>query len=164
VSRQSTALLTISPLKSYPWGDRIWRIAATAQLVEGSIPYWIVTPTEPAAHPCGLAEIEVVAPQPESVIDSILMFLAAHFGGEHVLDRLVESHNITIRDGVREIAQYYDLSETVRLLLAVELSGVLRLGIAVLDEQSLVDKQVMLGLQELGFDVEVFRSESPSTH
>lgn len=164
MSRQSTALLTVSPRALHPWGDRIWRIAATAQLVEGSTPYWIVTPTEPAAHPCRLADIEVVTPQPESVIDSILIFLAAHFGGEHVQDRLVESHNITIREGVREIAPYYELAEPLRSLLFRQLAGVLRLGITVLEEESLVDTQVISGLRALGFDVEVFRSDLSSTH
>ncbi len=164
MTRQSTALMTVSPLASYPWGDRIWRIAATAQLVEGSAPYWIVTPTEPAAHPCQPAEIEVVAAQPESVIDSILMFLAAHFGSEHILDSLVESHNITIQEDVREIAPYYELAEPVRSLLPRQLASVLRLGITVLEEQSLVDTQVISGLRALGFDVEVFRSDLSSTN
>lgn len=164
MTRQSTALMTVSPLASFPWGDRIWRIAATAQLVEGSAPYWIVTPTAPAAHPCQPAEIEVVAPQPESVIDSILIFLAAHFGSEYIPESLVESHNITIQEGVREIAPYYELSEPARSRLAKQLSGVIRLGITILEEQSLADERVVSGLRRLGFDVEVFRSDSSSTH
>lgn len=164
MSRQSTALLTISPLASYPWGDRIWRIAATAQLVEGSTPYWIVNPTEPPNHPCQPAEVEVVVPQPDSVIDSILMLVAAHFGNEQVLVSLVERHNITMQEGAREIAPYYELSEPIRSQLARQLGGALRLGITVLEEQSLVDRQVISGLRALGFDVDVFRSDFSLTN
>jgi hypothetical protein len=163
VSRQSTAVLTISPLASYPWGDRIWRIAATAQLVEGSSPYWIVTPTEPPAQMCRQSEIEVATAETESVIDSILMLVAAHFGDEQMLDRLVESHNITIHDGFREIAPYYEVAEPSRSRLAKRLAGFIRLGITSLEDQSLVDANVILGLRNLGFDVEVFLRESSST-
>ena len=157
MSRQSTALLTIGPRSIAPWGDRVWRVSGTAQLVEGSTPYWIVTPTAPASHPASPAEVEVVVPHPEAVVDSVLMFLGAHFGDEHVEAYLVETHNLTVRDGVREIAPCYELAEATVQFLADHLSKTIRLGVTRLDDVSLLDGRALASLRELGFDLEVYK-------
>lgn len=156
MSRQSTALLTVGPRSIAPWGDRAWRVSGTAQLVEGSTPYWIVTPTLPASHSATPAEVEVVVPHPEAVVASVLMFLAAHFGDEDVEAYLVETHNVTLRDGVREIAPYYELADETVRFLADHLSRTLRLAVTLLDDFSLVDDEVIAELRALGFDVDVF--------
>lgn len=156
MSRQSTALLTVGPRSIAPWGDRAWRVSGTAQLVEGSTPYWIVTPTLPAIHSATPAEVEVVVPHPEAVVASVLMFLAAHFGDEDVEAYLVETHNVTLRDDVREIAPYYELADETMRFLADHLSRTLRLAVTLLDDFSLVDDEVVAELRALGFDVDVF--------
>jgi hypothetical protein len=125
-------------------------------LVEGSTPYWIVTPTLPASHSATPAEVEVVVPHSEAVVASVLMFLAAHFGDEDVEAYLVETHNVTLRDGVREIAPYYELADETVRFLADHLSRTLRLAVTLLDDFSLVDDDVVAELRALGFDVDVF--------
>jgi len=71
LSRVSTALLTIGPRFINAWADKGWKISLSSQLVEGSAPYWIVTPTQPAQHLVTPSEIEVSAPNTESVVESI---------------------------------------------------------------------------------------------
>mgnify|MGYP007099122287 CR=1 FL=1 len=125
-------------------------------MVEGSTPYWIVTPTLPALHTVSPSEVEVVTPHPEAVVDSVLMFLAAHFGDDDVEAYLVETHNLTVSEGVREIAPYYELADETARFLADHLSQSIRLGVTLLDDLSLVDVSVVERLRGLGFDVDVF--------
>ena len=158
MSKQTTALLTVGPKSIAPWGDRAWRIALTAQLVSAnSGDYWIVTPTEPANHVVVPSEVLVEAPQQESLIESIIMLLAAHLGDEDVEACLSETHNMEVTDGVRTIAPYWDLSDKRTFgYLTGRLSQMVRLGITVLDEMSLVTPEVIADLRLLGFDVDVF--------
>lgn len=156
MSRLSTSLLSIGPKTVAPWGDRHWRISATAQLVEGSVPYWIVTPTEPSQHQVMSSHIEVASPHPEAVVDSILVLLGAHFGDHEVEGRLVESHNLTVQNGVREIASFYELASDSRAAIASSLCLSVRLGLTRLDDLSLVNDEVVAALLRYGFDVEVY--------
>jgi hypothetical protein len=157
MTRVSTALLAIGPKSIAPWGDRAWRVAGTAQLVSASVPYWIVTPTQPAQHPVLPDEIEVSSPHSDSVVESILFLLASHFGDEGVEQSLVETHNIQVNDlGHRELARFYELSQHTQAFLATRMSQQVRLGLIHLDDLSLVSDEVIESLRNLGFDVEVF--------
>ena len=158
MSKQTTALLTVGPKSIAPWGDRAWRIALTAQLVSAnSGDYWIVTPTEPANHAVLPSEISVEVPQHESLIESVIMLLAAHLGDEDVEACLLETHNIDTSDSVRAIPAYWDISdERTFEYLTGRLSQMVRLGITVLDDMSLVTPEVVGDLRLLGFDVDVF--------
>lgn len=161
MSRVSTALLTVGPRSLAPWGDRAWRIAATAQLVEGSTPYWIVSATKPAQHHVRPLEIEVPSPHADSVIESILYLLGCHFGDEEIESYLVETHNITVyEDSTRELAQFFELADQTREFLANRLASSVRLGFVKLDDLSLVTDEVIQKLRELGFDVEAFSQDS----
>jgi hypothetical protein len=154
--RQSTSLLTIGPRYLSPWADRAWRVSASAQLVSGSGAYWIVTPTLPAQHAVSQAEVSVSAPFPEAVVDSVLFLLAAHFGDNEVENYLVETHNVSLKGGTRELAPFYELADTTREYLASKMAGVVRLGFTRLDDLSLVDDEVITALLRYGFDVEVY--------
>lgn len=163
MSRRSTALLTIGPSTLSPWGDRAWRVAATAQLVEGSSAYWIVTSTVPAQHYVSPGGVEVPVPHAEAVIDSVLFLLASHFGDDDVENYLVETHNLSLRGGVRELAPFYELADTTKDYLVSKMAGVVRLGFTRLDELSLVNDEVITALLRYGFDVEVYAlSPSPA--
>jgi hypothetical protein len=162
LSRLSTALLSIGPRAISPWGDRVWRVAATAQLVEGSSAYWIVTPTVPSQHTVTPGEVSVAAPSAEAVVDSVLFLLAAHFGDIEVETYLVETHNVSLKGGARELAPFYELADTTRDYLARKMSEVVRLGFTRLDDLSLVNDEVITALLRYGFDVEVYELASGS--
>jgi hypothetical protein len=158
MSKQTTALLTVGPRSIAPWGDRAWRITLTAQLVSAnSGDYWIVTPTEPANHVVVPSEVLVEVPQQESLIESVIMLLAAHLGDEDVEACLLETHNIDTSVSVRTIPAYWDISDGRTFeYLTGRLSQMVRLGITVLDDMSLVTPDVVGDLRLLGFDVDVF--------
>lgn len=158
MSKQTTALLTVGPKSIAPWGDRAWRIALTAQLVSAnSGDYWIVTPTEPANHAVLPSEVSVEMPHRDSLIESILMLLAAHLGDEDVEACLIDTHNIEVTDGVRTIAPYWDISDQrTYQYLTGRLSQLVRLGVTVLDDMSLFSPDVIADLRLSGFDVDVF--------
>jgi hypothetical protein len=130
----------------------------------GSAPYWIVTPTQPAQHLVTPGEIEVSAPNTESVVESILFMLAAHFGDAEVENFLVESHNISLGpNSARELARFYELVNDGQDFLARAMSESLRIGVVQLDDLSLVNEDVISRLREMGFDVDTF-SQSSSAH
>jgi hypothetical protein len=156
MSRQSTSLLTIGPRSLSPWGDRVWRVAATAQLVEGSSAYWIVTSTVPAQHSVAPDEVEVPAPHADAVVDSVLFLLACHFGDEFTETYLVEAHNLVLKGVTRELAPFYELADTTREFIANKMSGLVRLAFTRLDDLSLVNDEVVAALLRYGFDVEVY--------
>lgn len=162
MSRQTTALLFIGPRTLSPWADRAWRVSATAQVVENSGAYWIVTPTLPSQHRVSPAEVSVHAPFAEAVVDSVLFLLAAHFGDDEVENYLVETHNVSLQGGTRELAPFYELADTTREYLARKMSEVVRLGFTRLDDLSLVNDNVIAALLRYGFDVEIFDLTSTS--
>ncbi len=164
MTRQTTALLTIGPHRIAPWADRSWRVSGTAQLVEGSTPYWLVTPTQPAAHTVATDTLVVEVPHCDSVVASVVMLVASWFGGPDVEEVLVSGHNMTLgEEGVRELAPYWDLADTTMALLASKLSNRVRLAFTVMDEYTLVGDSVVEALRSMGFDVDVFVRGSIAT-
>ena len=157
MTRQSTALLTVGPKYVGSWADtNRWVVSGSAQLVEGNIPYWLVTPTEPAQYKVTPSEVTVEVPHAEVVVQSILMVVACWFANDAVLSLLEETHNVELIAGERRIAPYFDLSDDTVLTLSRKLSDVVRLGFTLLDADCLVNEEVISRLRELGFSVDVF--------
>ena len=156
MTRQTTAMMMVGPRSVSPWGDRIWRLALSAQLVEGNEPYWLVSVTQPANHEVKPDTVGIASPDTDNVVMSIVMLLAAHLGSGEVENFLVETHNLTLLENVREIAPFYDLSENTTRALVKELTSSVRLGFTLMEELSLVDAGLVGALRGLGFDVEVF--------
>ena len=129
-----------------------------AQLVEGSsAPYWIASPTQPAEHLVSPDSLQVEYPAAECVVESAVMLLSAYLGASAVETCLVETENVSLKDGVRHIAPYYDVSAPETFgYLTQKLSERVRLSITVLDEFSLVDDEVIRRLRQAGFDVDVY--------
>jgi hypothetical protein len=168
MSRQTTAYLTVSPKTIAPWGDRTWRISLASQLVEGgSAAYWITTPTQPAENLVSPDEIVIEQPSKEFLLDSILLMLAAHVGDDQIEGYLIDTQNLTLQDGVRKLAPFWDISAPeVRAFLARKLSEKVRLGITLLENLSLVNDEVINDLRAYGFDVDVFEltSSNPTSN
>ncbi len=164
MSKQSTVLLTAGPRTIAPWGDRVWRVSLTAQLVAAnSGDYWIVSPTQPAEFLVSNEVINVESPTSESLVESILMLLAAHLGDAAMEGYLLDTGNVENVEGKRMVAPFWDISapETMRYL-ARKLSETVRLGFTFLAAESLVDQSVIATLRSFGFDVDVFALESPT--
>lgn len=168
MTRHSTALLTAGPRYTGSFADRAWRLAICSQLVEGSDPaYWLSTPTSPPLHLVEPDIVEVDVPYSEAVVDSVLIVLCANLGDEQIEALLLESHLVSVEDGVRRVAPYWaPLADDVKLNLARHLSSYVRVGFTLLDEFSLVNGEVVEQLRAFGFDVDVFSlssSAAPTT-
>ena len=164
MSKVSTVLLSAGPRSIGPWGDRDWRVALSAQLVEGgSVAYWLAAPTEPALHPAAPNALAIETPEHYVVVDSILMLLATHLGDENVEGYLLDTHNVTLVDGMRVVAPFWDITaaESLKFLVS-RLTESVRLAFTILDEVRLVDDDVIQTLRVLGFDVEVYSLSSSS--
>lgn len=139
-------------------------MALSAQLIEGgSSAYWLASPTEPIQHQSAPRELAISSPQHDEVVDSILMLLATHLGDGNIEGYLIDTHNVTLIDGVRVVAPYWDISaaESLRFLVT-RLAATVRLGFTLLEEARLVDDQVIETLRLFGFDVDVYSLESSS--
>jgi hypothetical protein len=87
------------------------------------------------------------------------MLLGTFFGDEDVEACLVETHNLSVSQGAREIARYFELADEVRGYLSGRLSQCLRIGVTRLASEGLFDDRVVNLLRDEGFDVEVFVPE-----
>jgi len=157
MSTVSTTLLSVGPKSLHPWGDRAWRVGLTAQYCTGSSSdYWLVTPTQPAAYKVTQDTVVVPSPDHEGVLDSIIFLLALHLGNAQLEGFLLDHHNIHVTAGVREVAEYWELTAATRGHLGKALAEHYRIGVTVLDDCSLVDPAIVGDLRRLGFDVDVF--------
>jgi hypothetical protein len=154
--RHSTALVIVSPPVG-PWGDRLWRIALSLQLVEGgSQAYWLLTPATPPEHDLTNTTVGLEIPDDDGVIDSLLLAIAAQLGNEPEIHILEETHNIQVDAEARTIAPYWEIAPETRQHLAEVLAPTFRLGIVTLEPNSLITPHVIEELSLLGFDVDVF--------
>lgn len=157
MTRLTTALLTVAPRSIAPWGDRLWRVSLTAELVEGgSSAYWLVHPADPAARPVATDVVLISTPLTAGVVESLMLALAAHLGDEQTEGLLLDTHNIELLDGIRHVAPYWELTSSTSALLAQRLASSFRLGVTVLEELTLATADVVARLRGLGFDVDVF--------
>jgi hypothetical protein len=157
MTRLTTALVTVGPRSLGPWGDRLWRVSLTAELVEGgSSAYWLVHPTVPADHPVATPEVLISIPYPIAAAEALILGLAAHLGDEQVEDLLLETHNIELLDGIRYVAPYWELADTTASLLCDLLNSSVRVGLTVMDDMTLATPEMVALLRDYGFDVDVF--------
>jgi hypothetical protein len=138
-------------------------VSSQSQLVEGGIPYWLVTPTQPAEHVVGTDVLVVEFPDANSVVASVLMLVATWHGGESVLGYLMDTENVSVDDRGRAIAPYWDLSEEGGRHLSNKLRGQVKLAFTIMDDMCLVDDEVIGTLRSLGFHVDVFVRERALT-
>jgi len=160
MSKQTTVSLSVGPLTTGPFGDvQPWRVSSQSQLVEGGIPYWLVTPTQPAEHAVGTDVLVVEFPDANSVVSSVLMLVATWHGGEGVLGYLMDTENVSMNDDVREVAPYWELSDEGVRYLSNKLKDQVKLAFTIMDDMCLVDDGVIGTLRGLGFRVDVFVRE-----
>ena len=147
----------VTPRTVGSWADRAYRVSHTAQLIEGgSAAYWLVTPTEPAEHRVRPDVIRIENPEPSDVVNSLIMLAAAHVGNGQVEGLLLDTHNIEIVDGVRNVAEFWDVERRTEATLAAALAPQIRMSFTLLDEMNLLTEEVTERLIAYGFDVEVF--------
>jgi hypothetical protein len=157
MSKQTTAVLSIGPLASGSWGDtQPWRVSSHSQLIENGIPYWLVTPTQPAEHSVGSESLVVEIPDAQSVVQSVLMIAATWHGGDDIVGYLMDHENLTLVGEVRMIAPYWELSDESVCHLSSKLAERVKLGFTLMDDMCLVDAEVIETLRNLGFQVDVF--------
>jgi len=164
MTKQTTALMTIGPLTTGAFGDiEPWRISSQSQLVEGSVPYWLVTPTQPAEHAVTNEAVFIDLPETEFVVHSVLMVAAAWHGGDGLLGYLIDTENICLEGDKREIAPYWELADETVKQIVQKLVVQVKLGFTIMDEMSLINQEVIASLRGLGFHVDVFERQRELT-
>jgi hypothetical protein len=165
MTRQTTVLLSLSPRNSGMWGDSIYRLSHTAQLVEGgSAAHWLVTATQPAQHLVSPHSLVLETPDSECVVSSVLLLVALHVGDENAEGLLVDTHNVQIDSQnalpVRQVAEFWEIESRVGEQLARMLAPHVRMAVTVLDEMNIFSNDVVSRLRALDFEIEVFRQDT----
>jgi hypothetical protein len=157
MSRFTSALVFTSPVAVSPFYSEDWRVSWSANLVEGSSggPYWLPLPSFP--EQLSVESMVIDSLEPELVADSLVLLLAVVFGGEALNWLLRESHNLTFPDtGKPEIAPFWELADDVRDCCIRDLIPKIKIGVAILDEESIFTRKVIAILSGYGFQVETF--------
>lgn len=132
MSRVTTGLVFVGPRRIAPWGDRAWRVAFTAQCVEGgSQAYWLLSCPHSATSD-GLTF-------PISSPDASAAYKA--------LEQLL---------GFATSAGELGAGEAAKRPETRTLSARFRIGLVTLDQPSLLDAELIELLEAAEFDVEVF--------
>ncbi len=155
MTTSSTALVMVGPAGVGSFNDRLWRVNPNGcQLVEGGSngPYFLLRSEaqEFPVHLDGTTTDEVVA--------GFLLSLALIVKDEHCLGLLRATHNLVGPWGEDRVAQFWELAPEVERSLVNRLKPLCRVGIVILDENSLFTSEVFSELQSRGFDVVKFET------
>ena len=155
LTTSSTALAWIGPAGVGSFNARLWRVNPNAtQLVEGGTngPFFLVR--------MGVREfpIHLDSLDSEFVLDGMLLSLALLSEDEEVLGLLRATHNLIGPWGEDAVAPFWELAPEVTRQIARRLSQTCRIGLVVLEENSLVTPEIIEHLRSLGLDVTSFES------
>lgn len=158
MTKRTTALVLTGPISVGAFNDDLWRVGATAQLIEGgnSGPVWLTAPAGHHEDGSGLDHLAIDSDDPAVVARSLVVLLVATVGDDALLALLGTSVPITVEEGRRVIGQPWAISDKTVLDLSQVLAKSLRLGIVLLSDQSVLDDAAVSYLRTSGFRVDVF--------
>ena len=149
----STAHIFVSPQGGGPFNGPVWRIGVTAQLVENSAaPYWLWR--RPESIEDNFVPIPVM--DDWTVAQSVLFMLALAFATENDLMIFEEHHNLVTTERGFQVSECWDLSdEEIRLCKSIIWNRI-RIGLTILEPNSLVTSATLREIDDLGIEMEVF--------
>jgi len=143
----------ISPAGGGPFSTPVWRIGTVSQLVEsGGEPYWLVR------NPDSGRDEYVPIPVLDSftIAQSVLLVLALTVASENCRQVMLEHHNLVKSRGQLKLAACWDLSDEEISLVLKDLQKRVRLGVVVLDEESILTPAALEHLQSWDLQVDTF--------
>lgn len=151
----SSAALFTSAKGFGPFYAPGWRLGTIAELAEGGTngPFWIIREPE-SSEPLYLPLVDLDV---ERMVSSIALLLAATTQDFNLEGLLIDTHNLDIANGTRSFAPFWDLSEQDVDRIFRTLSQRIRLGLTILEEQSLLTDAVIAALRSKGMEVDPFR-------
>lgn len=156
MTKFSTALLMIGPAKIGIFGDDLWRVASSSQLVEGGSngPFWLT----PVSGFSGKNETALLidGTEPSVLRDSVLILGALASNDEQAIGILRDTHNIVEDDFGIHVAPYWELAPSTRDSLIRQIEQKVRFGFVILDEDSILDSRFFDSLTLAGLSSEVF--------
>lgn len=156
MTKFSTALLMIGPAQIGIFGDDLWRVASSSQLVEGGSngPFWLT----PVSGFSGKNETALLidGTEPSVLRDSVLILGALASNDEQAIGILRDTHNIVEDDFGIHVAPYWELAPSTRDSLIRQIEQKVRFGFVILDEDSILDSRFFDSLTLAGLSSEVF--------
>lgn len=153
LTTSSTALAWIGPAGVGSFNARLWRVNPNGtQLVEGGTngPFFLVRLGN-REFPIHLESLDS-----EFVLDGLLLSLALLSEDEQLLGLLRATHNVSGPWGEDVVVPFWELAPEVTQQIARRLSQTCRIGLVILEENSLVKPEIIERLRSLGLDVTSF--------
>lgn len=161
MTTSSSAVMFISPKGVGPFYSPGWRLGSVSELAEGGNngPFWIIRePEAPAPLYLPLVDLD-----DDRVLGSIALVLAATTQDPNLEGLLQDTHNLSFSNGSKSFAPFWDLSERDVDRIFQALRNRVRLGVTVLEEQSLLTEQVIFKLRQSGMEVAHFSDATNPT-
>lgn len=156
MTKFSTALLMVGPARVGIFGEDLWRVASSSQLVEGGSngPFWLT----PVSGYSGKDETALLIDgiEPWVLRDSVVILGALASKDEQALGLLRDTHNIVEDDFGIHVAPYWELAPSTRESLIRQISQKVRFGFVILAEDSILDSRFFESLTLSGLSFEVF--------
>lgn len=146
----------VAPRGVGPFHDPLWRVGATAQLVEGGSngPYWKTAPADHHDNGTAPESFVIGSDEPYTVARSLVALLAVTAGDDALIDYLGRAGLTGVSHGRRRFVSPWqltdvDLDECARSLTV-------RIGVVRLAEQSALGVTSTTALRSWGFTVNEF--------
>jgi hypothetical protein len=158
MTTSSSALLFISPKGAGPFFVPAWRIGTFVELAEGGSngPYWIIRdPDQTRKSYLPLQDLDE-----DRVVSSIALLLAGCIGDANLEGLLLDTHNLSLEGDTKDFAPYWDLSDADQVRIFHAVQERVRIGINLLDENSLITESVIARLRAFHIHVTLFAAVS----
>lgn len=159
MTKSTTALLFIGPSGAGPFHSPLWRVGSTAQVVEGGTngPFWLISSADDGSEGLMPNYLPIESLHAETVARSVVLLVATLVGSGHIRGLLSDTQNISIVEGRKTFAPYWELADDVLTQITHELSESCRLGIVTLDEPTVLNDAAVQLLRSWGLRVETFQ-------
>ena len=163
MTRLSTLYVLMAPRNVGPWGDSIWRVGYTAQLVEGGSggPYWLVSPPSGEENSSVPVTTFIIGGlDTERVSQSLFLLVAIlSLAIEPAADDIKIPASIEIQNGA--VNRWERPSESELEVLSRRAER-LKVGLVSLDSQAIFNDEAVGKFREFGIETHVFNEERKS--
>jgi hypothetical protein len=156
VTKFSSALLMVGPAQVGIFGDDLWRVGLTSQLVVGGSngPFWL----SPVTGQQGKEESALLLESTDTsvIVDSVVILGSIASNDDQALGILRDSHNLVDDAFGEHVAPYWELTPSTRQQLLDRIVDRVRLGFVLLESESLLDQRFFECIRETGLKTEVY--------
>lgn len=159
----TTVLIVVSGKGFGPFFAPGWRASGIVQLVEGSSrgPF-LLTSSLGITDQQPVGALFINGLEASAVADAVLLVLSAQVGDENLQLGLLSSQILSSENGNRVFSEKWSLSESLRVDCLSQVTEQARVGIVIMESDSVFSSDVVKLIQEWGLDLVVYEKSQDS--